>query len=56
MNDEKMTEKSKLNDDGAKFLANGGEIKEEPIRVSDMKRYTELAKKAFRNPIQNPER
>ena len=53
MNDEKMAEKSKLNDDVAKFLANGGEIKEEPIRKADMKKMTEDGKKRFNGPINN---
>jgi len=52
MNDEKLTEKKQLNDDIAKFLAKGGEIKEEPIRPVSMKRDAELAKKTFRRPIQ----
>lgn len=54
MNDEKMAEKVKLNDDIAKFLAKGGKVDEVPILVqTDMKRYTRLAKKAFRHPVQN---
>lgn len=57
MNDEKMTEKQKLDDDIANFLAKGGKIKEEPIRVvTDLKRITEDGKKRFNSPISNAPR
>ena len=54
MNDEKMAEKTKLNDDIAEFLAKGGEIKKEPIRVvKDLKEIAEQGKKRFNCPINN---
>ena len=54
MNDEKMTEKTKLNDDIANFLAKGGEIKKEPIRVvTDLKEIAKEGKRRFSGPINN---
>ena len=49
----KNSQKIDLDADIAKFLAKGGEVKNEPIRVLSMKEMNEEGKRRFRGPINN---